>query len=546
MKTLAAFAAFAISTAATAQSPLATLLAGTNQANQGSQIFFDLTASQTLTIQALDLNLSSAPGVIGTIEVYTTLPGISTYVGNTGTAAAWSPTPVATGQVVAAGANQYSYVCLTPGIVLAPGSIGVALRHVDCQPWYTNQAIQTFTTAELSLQAGAVQGVPWGALTQPRIWNGRVHYAVGAVAHACASNDNYGSGCYQQQASCYQFFSNAPAAAAALSGRAITFLNNSPNPGYTVNSAPSQPWVAPSGTATAFVADDAEYAWTWPSGTPFGPGGPTTIYVHSNGIVSMAPQTGLLPSSYRPNVPAFLAAGATAFWSWHDFVATAAGSGAIKLEEVAGVLYVTWDGVESYAAAVNPSWLQFQLVLATGDVHVVWQSITAIGTSLYGDSHVIGFSPGGPNLDPGPFDVTTFTLLALGATDVPPLTLRASPRPALGNTLTWATTNPPTLGGIGLHFVSVSDLPPFSPLGLDLGVIGAPGCVANIDITQGAGNLISNLGGAFPGMDVQITLPLNLGLLGASIYSQSVWLDGAANPAGLVTSNAVRSTLGTF
>ncbi|MBL8753103.1 MAG: hypothetical protein JNK15_07355 [Planctomycetes bacterium] len=544
MKTLVALATLALAVPALAQSPLTTLLGGTNQANQGSQMFFDLTVNTTVTIQALDVNLSSAPGVIGTIEVYTTVPGITTYVGNTAAPALWSALPVATGQVVAAGANQYSHVCLSTGIVLPPGSIGVALRHVECQPWYTNQPASSFSTAELTLSAGAVQGVPWGALTQPRIWNGRIHYALGSVAHACASNTRYGPGCYQQQQSFYQFFSNAPSAAAALSGRAISFLAN--NPGYSVVSAPAHPWVAPSATATAFVADDAEFAWTWPSGTPFGPGGPTTIYVHSNGIVSLAPQTGLTPSSYRPNVPAFLNAGATAFWSWHDFVATAAGSGAIKLEEVAGVLYVTWDGVESYAAAANPSWLQFQLVLATGDVHLVWQSITALGTSLYGDSHVVGFSPGGPSMDPGPTDVATFTSVALGTSDVAPLTLNASPRPALGSTVTWATTNPPTIGGIGLHFLSVADLPPFSPAGLDLGVIGAGGCVANVDIAQGYGSLISNLGGAFPGMDVALAIPVNLGLLGTPLYGQSVWFDAAANAAGLVTSNAVQSVIGTW
>lgn len=527
-----------------AQSPLTTLLGGTNQAGQGSQLFFDLVTTTTVTIQALDMNLSSAPGVTGTIEVYLTNPGVTTYLGNTSTPAQWSAAPVATGQIVAAGANQYSYVCLSPGIVLPPGGRGVALRHVDCQPWYTNTPVTSFSTAEMTLTGGAVQGVPWGALTQPRLWNGRIHYAIGAGPHACASNVKYGPGCYQQQTSFYQFFSDAPSAAAALSGRAISVLKTAT--GYTVVQSPGHPWVTPTASAAVFVADDAEYAWSWPSATPFGgPGGQTTLYVHSNGIISLSPQSGLTPSSYRPNVPAMLNAGATAWWSWHDYVATQAGSGPIKMEEIAGVLYITWDGVESYAAAVNPSWLQFQCVLATGDVHIVWQSITPIGTSLYGDSHVIGFSPGGPSMDPGPTDLTTFAAIDLGPIDVPPLTLTTAPRPALGSTVTWSTTNA-TSAGLGVHFLSVSDLPPFSPGGLDLAGLGAPGCVANVDIGQGISNVISNLGAPFPGMDVSLTLPVDLGLLGASIYGQSVWLDPAANAGGMLTSNAVRSILGTF
>ena len=543
--------------AVTAQSPLTTLFAGTNQTAPGGQVCFDLAVTTTVTIRALDVNLSTAPGVNGTIEIYTTIPSVTTYFGNETSPSQWSPFPVASGTVKAAGANQPSYVCLTSGLVLQPGTIGVVLRHIECQPWYsvgngTTQpgggaptTNQTFSTPQLTLLAGAVQGVPWNAPTQPRVWNGSLHYAVGAVAHACAINTNYGPGCYQQQTSFFQMFSTSAEASLALSGRSLSLLNT--NPGYTVlNNAPGVAFVPPSGTASAFAVDDGELNYAWPSATPFGPGGPTSLFVHTNGIVSTASNAVLTPNAYRANVAGCLNANATAWWSWHDYNPAAVGSGLIRMEEVAGVVYVTWDNVESYpTATVNPSRWQFQFDLASGNVNYVWVSITALGQSLYGDSHVIGYSPGGPSLALLPIDLTTFTSVSVGAVDLAPLTLTATTRPAIGSVVTYTTSNPTSVS-LGINFLSVADLGPFSPAGLDLTFIGIPGCVANVDINQGIGNVIANLGLPFPGMAVAFPIPVNLGLVGQSVYSQSVWLDAAANAGGLLTSNAIRSLIGTF
>src|SRR5690606_23892553 len=156
------------------------------------------------------------------------------------------------------------YVCLSPALVLPPGSIGIALRHVDIQPWYSNTgATQTFSTNELSLTSGAVQGVPWTPSTQPRIWNGSIHYATGAQPQSCASNDSYGLGCYQQETSFYQMFTTAAQAAAALNGRSITVLNT--GSGYAVlNNLSGVAYVPPPGTATTWSADDDELNYAWP------------------------------------------------------------------------------------------------------------------------------------------------------------------------------------------------------------------------------------------------------------------------------------------
>jgi hypothetical protein len=558
MKTVAALTLLACSTVAVGQSPLATMFAGTNQAWPGSQFFFDLTVSTTVTIQAIECNLSSAPGVEGTIQVFTTNSGVTTYYGNEQNAAQWSALPVATGSIKAAGANLPSYCCLSPGLVLPPGTTGIALRHVNVQPWYTQGngspipggggpgTNQTYSTAELTLLSGAVQNVPWNAPAAPRAWNGTIHYALGAALHACAKNEDYGpAGCYQQQASFYQFFSSAAAASAALSGRSISLINT--NPGYiVVGNAPGVAFVAPSGAATTVPpVDDGEQTYAWPSATPFSTSGATSFAVHSNGIVSLAGIGVLTPSSYRPNVPGFLNAGADAWYCWHDYNPTAGGSGVIKGEEIAGVVYLTWDGVESYpSAVVNPSRWQFQFHLASGNVNYVWQTITALGDAAYGDSHLIGYSPAGSNLDPRGTDLATLSSLIVGTIDQAPLTLEVVGRPALNSTIDYTTSNvTPSAFPVGLLFLSLADLGPFSPAGFDLGVIGAGGCVANIDP-----NLAPIQAAIFApgGLTFSLSIPYDVSYLGNLWYAQSIWLDATVNSFGMLTSNAIRQTVGTF
>ncbi len=554
MRTLASFPLFALATFVAAQSPLTTFYGGTNQANPGAQFFIDLTVATTITIQAFDVNLSSAVGVEGTLEVYLTVPGTTTYFGSETTPARWSATPVASGPIVAAGANQPSHCCLTPGITLAPGSYGVALRHIDVQPYNTigtgsplpggggPATNQTYGNAELTVLSGHVQNTPWIRGAAPRAWNGSIHYALGSVPHTCATNASYGLGCYQQQTSFYQFFSGAPAASAALTGRSISMVGT--GSGYLVlNNQPGVAFVPPTGAALV-LTDDSEVNYAWPSGSPFGAGGPTSLFVHSNGIVSVGGMTGLLPNSYRANVPAFLSASSTAWFSWHDYNPAAGGSGPVRAEEAGGYVLITWDGVESYPTAViNPSTFQLQFQLSTGNVNYVWQSVTSIGQSANGDSHVIGYSPGGPSMDPQPTDLAIFTNVVLGSGDQPGLTLMVDAKPTLGATINYVTSNvTPSAFPVGVLFIALSDVPPFSPTGFDLGIIGAGGCVANVDVNVAPIQAVIFAPG---GLSVPLTIN-NPSFVGNVWYAQSIWLDATVNAFGMLTSNAVKQAVGTF
>ena len=69
--------------------------------------------------------------------------------------------------------------------------------------------------------------------------------------------------------------------------------------------------------------------------------------------------------------------------------------------------------------------------------------------------------------------------------------------------------------------------------------LGAPGCTVYEDPGTGVGIAISNLG--LPGLGMSYSLPIpNVPLLlGVRVYAQSVWLDPAASPFGVVTSNGL-------
>ena len=82
--------------------------------------------------------------------------------------------------------------------------------------------------------------------------------------------------------------------------------------------------------------------------------------------------------------------------------------------------------------------------------------------------------------------------------------------------------------------------------GIDLGIIGAPGCAAHVDITQAVGSVISNLGVPGLSMTFPFAIPGSTTLLGFQLFAQTVWLDAAANPLGILTSNGVRTTVGSF
>lgn len=528
LRTVTLAAAFAA--AAFAQSPLTTNYGGGTSLAAGATVYFDLAVNAPVNITQIDVNSVSAASTAGSLEVRICN---GTYVGNDTNAAAW--TLVGTGAVTAAGAGLPTVCTLTP-FLLAPASYGVAITHVGIAPNYGtgNGTNQTYATAEMTMQCGATAGgAPGTAICcTPRVFNGSIYYNVAGGGGTVALRTSYGAGCYRNATSVYENF--ATSAAFDLANTGITFLFT--GAGYTLLPGVTT-YVPPSATATALtLTDDSETSVALSSPFVY-PGGTTTgLQVCSNGFVSVAAGNG---TAFTPAVPAHLNAAQTAWRNWHDYNPGAVGSGAVKFEQANGVAYVTWDGVYDYGgtSATSANTFQFQFELATGNVHVVFQTM-----STGGNARLVGYSPGGASGDPGNTDLSAAlpATIALGAIDSTPLALSASARPLIGTTFNLVTSNV-TGTNLGVNFLGFNQIP--AP-GLDLGIIGAPGCAALIDVSTAIGNLIGNLG--LPGVSLSVAFPLpnSTAILGQHVYSQSIWLDATQNAFGALTSNGLDLLVG--
>jgi hypothetical protein len=208
-------------------------------------------------------------------------------------------------------------------------------------------------------------------------------------------------------------------------------------------------------------------------------------------------------------------------------------------EELSGVLYITFNGVENYSTpvAANPSTLQFQLDLASGNVIIAWTVVDANTTSTFGSAHLVGVSAPGASADPTSVDLSTASLLTVNPEG--PMSLAGVNTPVQGvGPQSWNlnATNLPV--GIGVDIIGLVD-PGITDLSL-FG-LGQAGCQlrATLDVT-----------GAFlAGGSHAWSIPIPGGapaLSGVQLFTQTAVLDFAINLANTLTTNGVRGTIGTF
>ncbi len=373
-----------------------------------------------------------------------------------------------------------------------------------------------------------------------------------------AFHAQYGVGCYGSQAtgSLFQLWPNTALASAALPGNAMQMTPTAD--GYVATwlaGAATSVYVPPSGGATALAptddGDDA-VAPTVPIPSPFGAA--VQLTVSHNGIVTLG-SVGNNSGDFTPRGTDLAQSAGAAFYVWYDYDDTEVGSGRIKVEEVGGVMYLTWDGVEGVGVltAPNPHTFQIQINEVTGVVTYVWIAVSA--ASAGGREYLVGYTDAGVSQNPGSIDLAT----ALPVVTRPdyggaPLTLSASPAPvySVGNPsvpITYTVSNiidvaPPL--GIGVT-VLVFSLASF-PGGLDLGILGMPACdlnIASLDV------VLPLAGGGAPVDTIVLTIPQPLAP-GLSFYSQAVSLfapnslPNGQNALGGLLSNGLRSTFNTF
>ncbi|MBL8750927.1 MAG: hypothetical protein JNK78_17340 [Planctomycetes bacterium] len=410
---------------------------------------------------------------------------------------------------------------------------------------------ESFTAAGFDLAGKQIMLIP----------NGLGGY-FSTITCSPAFHQSYGTGCYDGLSdSVHQFFALPSAASPALQGNAMMLIPT-PN-GYAVNWVPggSALYIAPTGGAAnvfATASDDGSIVVT-PSAALTIPGGSTpSINVNSNGVISLS-ATAANTTDYSPTSAEFASTTVSAVYTWHDWNESETGSGRIKSEEVGGILYVTWDNVESYAdpdTTLNPGTIQFQLDLASGVITVVWPTISADSTEstwVTGAPYLVGL--GGPGAAArGPVNLATaLPIVTSPNTSLQPLALSASPAPVytIGGPsvpITYTASNmvdlaPPLGIGIGILMFSVA---PF-PGGLDMGFLDMPGCNLNIlslDVTV-------PLPGTAPTAAITLSIPQPLAP-GLSFYSQVLCLfapnslPNGQNAFGGILSNGLQSSFNTF
>lgn len=338
-----------------------------------------------------------------------------------------------------------------------------------------------------------------------------------------ADTNNYGTGCYDGRASFYEFIQNP--ANFDLSNSSFTMV---PTGGGYLVTAGIGTFVTPSPSAQVLPMGDDTVSTVSLSAAFNYPGGSTQVLeVCSNGYVSTDTGNG---TSAVINVVGFLNSLEASWRNWHDYDPSAGGQ--VLFEEVGGVAYVTWDQVPDWNVPGSASTFQMQFDTSTGFVTYVFGQMSLTGSGGGGNGHLVGFSPGGPSLDPGPVDLSTAipaTFTILGA-DLFDLQHDASARPTLGSTITLDTTNVPANSPVGLELLGFQQINP----GLDLAVIGMPDCRGYVQFI--ASQVLLPTSGA---ASMPLSIPNNAALAGANIYCQSAMLSPGVNQFGAVSSNGV-------
>jgi hypothetical protein len=353
-----------------------------------------------------------------------------------------------------------------------------------------------------------------------------------------ANHSRLGHGCYEIPRQCvYEWFATPAAAQAALQGQSMIFVPQPSLAGYSVLSS-SVAYLNPSPAAQDLVLGDEAEANVVPSQPfPHIDGPVATLSVCSNGFVNMGPIGSNLIGAYG-SIFDMVHSPVASFRSNADYDPGSAG--AVLVEEVAGILYVTWRDVVRFGGA-GLDRFQMQFDLNSGAVAFVWDQLS----SAVGGPSIVGYAPG-PSLDPSSLDLNAVLPLQT-LPDVHPINLSASPAPistlTSGTQVVYQIDNiPDANGNSGVFFgLTIMTLVAIDP-GIELSLIGMPGCslyLSSLEVT-------SSFIGASASQLSTLSLPPGVPA-GVEFFTQAVALvapnslPNGGNDFGAVSSNAVRS-----
>jgi len=553
MRRLTSFAALAMASVGLAQSPLTTLT-GTGSGNVGGGIFFDLQIHTTVTITQIDFRCgaNTVPGT-GTLDLYL---GPPTYLGNHANPGLWS---FVTSTTCSVAPSTVSNGVLTTPFALAPGNYGVALKSNLCSHGYTNGVTctsttipgscsnSTFTTAEVTLRAGAAQNsFLTGGVFTPRVFNGAIHYLLGGAPVAFAAWQPQGVGCYSFFRSWYEY--QPSGASVDLGGTSVLMTpdTNAPNISYDLtftnpgtalfpHSSGNTP-LPPIATGHHVVTLDAAgppIVFPGVGGSPVTVPAGTTVEMNADGFVTLLGTN----ASASPS-PGALLSGSPRVGSWQDLDATVAGAELrYEYDAVTNAHYFSWLNCNLVGVAASPC--TFQLVFhANLGIELRW-GVWSLGSGAH--PNVTGFSPGGSSFDPGNRDVSLAAPFRTQKTDNHPLTAAMTARPRLNTTPDIRLGNIPVGASFCAALVSLAGANvPAIALGLQM-----PDCFVYVDLFHPTTNTLLVAG---PGAiaDIPFPIPNVASLDGLLVLMQGACLTSGFNPQGVVSSNQIRVTVGSL
>lgn len=454
------------------------------------------------------------------------------------------------------------------GVATLPPGTGTAANPATdrIHPLFTNMNTfptpTTFTDGFITISNPGVQspafvnGVLGPTSATPYMPNFQLGYTLGANV---AYSTQYGVGCYDRKQAFYESWTNGTMdidAQAGVNGldmfnignNYIVSLNNTPGlvvtPGSSIGAVQIN---AQNPLITTGAWDDAlatpitmPFAFPYPSN----PAGSNTLQISSNGIVYFQSATNTF--GFYDGYAGFLANRPGIAAAWTDFepadLATfGGGAGDIWYDtDNASYVAVTWNNCRVWNEPTNLNTVQLVLSVGGG----VQIRYGAGGINSTNAPVLVGFTPGNGAADPGtgatPRRFPDFSVAAGGGGYVSgdgaaPAVISLANRPATGQPLTINTSNIDPSGLINITLISTGSLP-----GIDLGVIGMPGCGAYITLPEVASSL-GIVGGGSASWPALASIPGSFA--GVNLYAQSAQLATgfpvSFNSANILVSNAV-------
>jgi hypothetical protein len=340
----------------------------------------------------------------------------------------------------------------------------------------------------------------------------------------CAVARPVGTGCTKQFAS---FYEQQIGAFQDLAGTMV--VGTYTGSGYVITTVPGPGFSLPVGLAPLPLGDNTSMA-----------AGTLGMWIGSNGWLALGPGNTTAPV---PSIPVLLNQPSPQLSAWTDLDPSVAGGGLVYYVEPApGVGQATWDNV----LGKNSGWpCNIQITWDLGSRN--WTIEFGALSPFHPHTWLVGYSPGGPNADPGQSDISTFggSPHTIALFDVLPLQLAAIGRPIQGLTAVpfqMLTTNIDP--GVLLHF-GIVGLTNFGPPGVSLASLGLPAdCYRYESIDVVIGPVLFPIGSQ---QWTAINLPaLPPSFSGLPFRCQSVTLTAAGLGPTTRVSNAVQCVIGTL